>query len=195
MPLVHVVATILVALIATLLYLNIRPDLGGAINRAGFFFFIQTYLTLSALADLGVWQEERLIFIRESTAGLYQGEAYLLSKFICEIFPLRLLPVTFASVILVFGIGLQSSPAEKVGIFLLVLVFIGLISTMMFLFIGMVFRSNGIANFVAVVSALFCLLMSGFLLIDFGFFVGDEGSSQAVVDSGVNYFAAILGFL
>lgn len=189
LPIVHVVATLFVSSMAALLYLGISNDLGGAINRAGLFFFIQTYLTLSALADLGVWQDERLVFIRERTAGLYEGEAYLLSKFLCEILPLRLIPITISAVILVFGIGLQTTPADKVGTLLVVLLYISVISAMLFLFIGIVFRSNGVANFVAVVTALFCLLMSGFLLIDFGFVAGTN------TDASVNYFPVILGFL
>lgn len=173
-----------------LLYMGIRDDLGGAINRAGFFFFIQTYLTLSALADLGVWQEERLVFIRERTSGLYEGEAFLLSKFFCEILPLRLVPITLATALLIFGIGLQSVPADKVGTMMVVLMFVSVISAMLFLLIGFLFRSNGVANFIAVVTALFCLLMSGFLLIDFGFVTNTSSAEYEV-----NWFPVVLGFL
>jgi ATP-binding cassette subfamily G (WHITE) protein 2 len=177
LPTVHVLATVGISIIAMVLYFDLSNDLGGAINRAGFFFFILCYITLSSLADLGVWQEERIIFMRERASGAYGALAYILSKLLCEIVPLRILPIAVSSFILTFGIGLQNDP-ESLLIFMSVLMLTSLISVLLFLVIGMAIRSSGVANFVAIVIALFCLLLSGFLLIDFGYLTDADSSSN-----------------
>jgi len=146
LPFVHVVAMISFSLVASVLYWDAQLNLGGAINRAGFFFLCQTYLTLSALADMGVWQEERMVFIRERAAGAYGATAYLLSKLLCEVVALRLFPIVVACFIMVNCIGLVNTAASlsnMIGVFL----FLSIDSVLLFLCIAFCIPRAGVGAF------------------------------------------------
>lgn len=175
---VHLVATALVAVVATLLYFQVTDDLGGAINRAGFFFFAHMYFVLSASADLGVFQDEKPLFMRERASGLYSSSSFAFAKFVWELIPLRLFPTVLATFIVVNGVGLVPGTNELAvvwGAFF----FASLTSSLAFLAIGAAFDSVGVANFVAMVFALLTLTLSGFMLIDFGYVTsGDVASSD-----------------
>ena len=171
-------ATVAVALIAGLLYQGVTNDLQGAINRAGLFFFTLTYLMLSALADLGVWQDEKILFMRERASGCYDAGAYALSKFVGEMLPLKLPPLTFMVILLTFLVGLNKEPSA-VAIQLTTLIIVSLVSTLMFLSLGMVFRASGVSSFAAVLVTMYSLLMSGFLLQFGGVSGGGSGGAPS----------------
>ena len=174
LPLVHVVATVLVSLCAMVLYFNLQQDLGGAINRAGFMFFLLLFFTMTALADVGAWFEERTTFEREKAAGLYAPLEFAVAKVLGANVPLRLWPVAVCCFITVWGVGLQSN-AAAVTVYYFALLGAALVSSVALLAVASLARSQGVATVLVVVFALFSLVLSGFLLIDFG----------VVVDGGV----------
>lgn len=115
--------------------------------------------------------------MRERAAGCYSALAYMTTKFLCEVLPLRITPIAIASFIFTFGIGLNENPIN-LFIFFMTLILTSLTSVMLFLVIGMTFRSSGVANFMAIIAALFCLLMSGFLNINFGYLSDSPNDSS-----------------
>jgi hypothetical protein len=137
--------------------------LQGAINRAGLFFFFLCFLMLASLADLGVFQEERLMFMRERASGAYGSSAYFASKIFAEIFPLRVVPLCATTFLLTFLVGLNEHP-QAIFVMNILLLFISTVATLQFLCIGMIFSKSSVANFVCILVTMFSLLMSGFLL-------------------------------
>lgn len=159
----NVIATLFVAVSCGLLYRGVTNDLQGAINRAGLFFFFLCFLMLASIADLGVFQEERLILMRERASGAYSALAWFISKVFVEISLLRLFPLAITTFVLTGMVGLNQKPQAVFALFVLLLV-ISLTATLQFLCIGMIFTQNGVANFAAILLTMFSLLMSGFLL-------------------------------
>ena len=87
------------------LYHDITFDLPGALNRGGLFFFLLAYLMLTSLADLGVWHEERVLFMRERASGCYSPSAYGFAFFFAELLPIRLIPLAMMTFIITFMVG------------------------------------------------------------------------------------------
>merc|ERR1711916_397105 len=177
---VNFAATIFIGILAGLLYNGISNDLEGAINRAGLFFFTLTYLMMAALADLGIWQDEQIIFMRERASGCYDATSFFIAKFFAEMLPLRVIPLSIFTMILTWGVGLNKEP-EAVLVLFVVLLIVSLVSTLMFLSLGMLFRSGGTSNFLAVLLTMYSLLMSGFLLQ-----FGDKSTIDGVENNGTS---------
>lgn len=160
-----------------LLYRGVTNDLQGAINRAGLFFFFLCFLMLASVADLGVFQEERLMLMRERASGAYSSSAFLASKILAEILPLRVAPLSLTAFILTFTVGLNPHPHAVFFLNLLLLV-ISIVATLQFLCLGMLFPKPGVATFGAILVTMFSLLMSGFLLQFEGTGGGDGAKSS-----------------
>ena len=52
-------------------------------------FFLLLYLSLMALSSLPIWRDERLLFMRERAAGLYNTPAYFTAVVMFDLLPLR----------------------------------------------------------------------------------------------------------
>ena len=118
---------------------------------------------LASLADLGVFQEERMMMMRERASGAYGSVAYFTSKIFAEILILRWVPLCITSFVLTFIVDLNQEPQAIFSLNLLLLC-ISMVATLQFLTIGMIFTKSGVANYLAVLLTMFSLLMSGFLL-------------------------------
>jgi hypothetical protein len=167
------VATLFVTISCGLLYRGVTNDLQGAINRAGLFFFFLCFLMLASIADLGVFQEERLVLMRERASGAYSAFAWFVSKVFVEILLLRMVPLALTTFVLTGLVGLNQDPYAVFFLYFLLLV-ISLTATLQFLCLGMIFTQSGVANFAAILITMFSLLMSGFLLQ----FVGTGANSS-----------------
>ncbi len=64
-------------------------DTSGIQNRLGVLFFLLLYLSLMALSSLPIWRDERLLFVRESVAGMYCTSAYFTAVVMFDLLPLR----------------------------------------------------------------------------------------------------------
>ena len=52
-------------------------------------FFLLLYLSLMALSSLPIWRDERLLFMRERAAGLYNTPVYFTAVVMFDLLPLR----------------------------------------------------------------------------------------------------------
>jgi ATP-binding cassette subfamily G (WHITE) protein 2 len=102
--------SIVLALLIGLIYYQIRPDLeNGVANRRGAIFFIVTNQVFSNLSALELFIKERVLFTHENVSGYYRSITYFLSKILCDILPLRTIPVICFSVISYFMMDFQQS--------------------------------------------------------------------------------------
>lgn len=161
--LTHYAIPIVLACLCGFLFYGITDDIAGFQNRMGLFFFVLAVFGFSALTSLTVFSQERLLFVRERANGYYSPFTYFASKVVFDILPLRLLPPIILGAIVYPMVGLVPEwPAFFK--FLLVLVLFNLATATLCLFIGIVFKDNGIANLVGSLVMLFSLLMAGLLL-------------------------------
>jgi ATP-binding cassette subfamily G (WHITE) protein 2 len=115
----HTIVPVCLALLIGFLYMNTDRTLGKGIkNRLGSIFFIVANQVFLNLSGLELFIIERQLFIHENASGYYHMSTYFISKLICDIFPIRLIPSVLFSVIVYFLIGFQRTVA-KFFIFLL----------------------------------------------------------------------------
>ncbi|GJJ08367.1 hypothetical protein Clacol_002581 [Clathrus columnatus] len=62
----HYISSIVIAVICSILFRDLKNDIPGFQNRLGLFFFSLALFGLSCLSSIGVFAEERLLFMRES---------------------------------------------------------------------------------------------------------------------------------
>ncbi|KAF2476495.1 uncharacterized protein BDR25DRAFT_252534 [Lindgomyces ingoldianus] len=161
--LTHYAIAIVLAVFLGFLFYGLTDDIKGFQNRLGLFFFVLALFGFSTLTILTVFAPERLLFTRERAKGYYSPISYFAAKVIFDIVPLRLIPPIILGVIVYPMTGLVPAWHEFLK-FILFLVLFNLAAAAIFLFIGIVFRNNGVANLIGVLVMLFSLLFSGFFL-------------------------------
>ena len=126
-------------------------------------FFTLAYFTLTGLVSLSVWNEERLLYVRERGAGLYGPGPYLVAKMVADFLPMRLLPASVYAAITYAMVGLRSGPAAM-GTYLTILVLTNFTASAIFMCIGIAFRSPTNAQLLGAFCVLTSLMLCGFLL-------------------------------
>ncbi|KAG8859017.1 hypothetical protein FRC20_011911 [Serendipita sp. 405] len=76
----HYVASIVIAIVCGLLVHNVTNDIPGFQNRLGFFFFTLSLFGFACLSSLGLFANERILFMRERANGYYASGTYFTSK-------------------------------------------------------------------------------------------------------------------
>jgi ATP-binding cassette subfamily G (WHITE) protein 2 len=110
----------------------------GIQNRVGALFFIVINMVYSNMSAVELFLKQRVIFMHESVSGYYAVSSYFLAKVVCDMIPLRIIPVAAFSAICYYMIGFQKS-LEKFFFFLLSLVLTSLTaSATAFLFSSLV---------------------------------------------------------
>lgn len=115
----HTIVPVCLALLIGFLYTNTdRTFNKGTKNRLGAIFFIVANQVFLNLSGLELFIRERHLFMHENASGYYHISTYFISKLICDIFPMRLIPSILFSFIVYFLIGFQRT-ITKFLIFLL----------------------------------------------------------------------------
>mmetsp|Transcript_2744 Transcript_2744/g.3903 ORF Transcript_2744/g.3903 Transcript_2744/m.3903 type:complete len:647 (+) Transcript_2744:262-2202(+) len=131
----QVFTTTIFALLVGGIYFDLDQGSNGIQNRAGAFFFITINLVFGNMSALDLFLRERPIFMNEKTNRYYRTMAYFLGKTICDIIPLRLVPIFMFSTITYFMMGLRSSLAHFL-IYLLASCMVSLCSASLCFFIS-----------------------------------------------------------
>ena len=106
-------ATVAVSLLCGIAFWQLdRGDFDTVLSRIGLAFFLCLYFTLTALVSLGMWQHERMLYFHEHGAGAYGPAAFLASKAIFELLPLRVLPSLLCAAIVYPMAGLRADDAH-----------------------------------------------------------------------------------
>ena len=161
--LTHYAIAILLAVFAGYLFYGLSMDIAGFQNRLGLFFFVLALFGFSTLTSLGVFSQERLLFVRERANGYYAPVTYFAAKVLFDVVPLRIVPPVLLGGIVYPMTGLVPE-TEKFLVFILVLVLFNLAAAAICLFIGIVCKDGGVANLIGSLVMLFSLLFAGLLL-------------------------------
>lgn len=159
----HYTASIAVALICGLFFHNVTDDIAGFQNRLGLFFFTLALFGFSCLSSLGLFSNERILFMRERSNGYYSSFTYFSSKILFDILPLRLVPpLMFGGI--VYGLTGLVPTVASFWKFLLTLVLFNLTTASVVLWLSIAFASISVASLVGTLVMLYNLLFTGLLI-------------------------------
>ncbi|KAF8754392.1 ABC-2 type transporter [Rhizoctonia solani] len=159
----HYLSSVGVALICALFYHGVTNDIPGFQNRLGLFFFALALFGFSCLSILGIFANERLLFMRERSNGYYSTFTYFSSKVLFDIVPLRVVPpMVFGG--LVYGLVGLVPELTTFWKFILTLVLFNLTTASVVMLISVVFSQTSVASLVGTLVMLFNLLFTGLLI-------------------------------
>lgn len=161
--LTNYVLSLLMGLFCGFLYYNVSNDISGFQNRLGLFFFILALFGFSSLTGLHSFAQERIIFIRERANNYYHPASYYLSKMVCDLLPLRVLPPIIMLSILypLVGLTMENNAFLKA---LSILILFNVAVAAEVLIIGILIKDPGTSTISAVLVLLFSLLFAGLFI-------------------------------
>ncbi|KAF8972288.1 hypothetical protein BDZ97DRAFT_1784054 [Flammula alnicola] len=115
------------------------------------------------LSSLGLFANERILFMRERSNGYYSSFTYFSSKIMFDILPLRLVPPLIFGGIVYGLVGLVPT-VTAFWKFLLTLVLFNLTTASVVLWLSIAFASVSVASLVGTLIMLFNLLFTGLLI-------------------------------
>ncbi|EDO42968.1 predicted protein [Nematostella vectensis] len=154
---------VIFAVIVGAIYYNQTDGPSGLQNRVGAFFFIVMNMVFGNLSAVELFIKERKIFMHESAGGYYRVSAYFLAKVLCDIIPMRLIPISGFSAIVYFMIGFKRE-VLKFFIFLLTLVLTSLCACGLSFFVSASVETFAIANLLIALPYVFMMVFSGVLV-------------------------------
>jgi len=156
-------ASIAAALLCGLFYHNVSDDIGGFQNRLGVFFFTLALFGFSCLSSLGLFANERILFMRERSNGYYSSFTYFTSKVLFDILPLRVVPpLLFGGI--VYGLVGFVPTVPAFWKFILTLVLFNLTTASVILLISIACANTSVASLIGTMVMLFNLLFTGLLI-------------------------------
>ncbi|KAG8825867.1 hypothetical protein FRC17_008487 [Serendipita sp. 399] len=159
----HYIASIVIAVVCGLLVHNVTNDIPGFQNRLGFFFFTLSLFGFACLSSLGLFANERILFMRERANGYYASGTYFSSKVLFDVVPLRVVPALVYGSIVYGLVGLVPSIAQFWK-FLLALVLFNLTAASVVLFVSIAIENTAVAGLVGTLIMLENLLFAGLLV-------------------------------
>ncbi|KAK7027255.1 FAD-dependent urate hydroxylase [Paramarasmius palmivorus] len=151
---VHYSSAILIALIAGFFFRNVTIDIAGFQNRLGLFFFTLALFGFSCLSSLGLFANERILFIRERSNGYYSSFTYFSSKILFDILPLRVVPPLIYGGI-VYGLAGLVATVPAFWKFILALVLFNLTTATFVLWLSIAFANISVASLVGTLVMLY----------------------------------------
>jgi len=156
-------ASIAAALLCGLFYHHVSDDIGGFQNRLGVFFFTLALFGFSCLSSLGLFANERILFMRERSNGYYSSFTYFTSKILFDILPLRVVPpLLFGGI--VYGLVGFVPTVAAFWKFILTLVLFNLTTASVILLISIACANTSVASLIGTMVMLFNLLFTGLLI-------------------------------
>ncbi|KAI8621918.1 P-loop containing nucleoside triphosphate hydrolase protein [Chytriomyces sp. MP71] len=159
----HVLLSILLGVFVGGVYYKSDVTISGIQNRLGSLFFVLSLIGFSSLSAIGAFAPERNLFIRERSNGVYGSMAFYLSKIICDIIPLRVLPAFFTGTITFFMVGYQST-GDHYPKFLVLLLLFSAIMGLTCLSLAIAISDVGTATLVGAILILFKMLFAGLII-------------------------------
>mmetsp|Transcript_1483 Transcript_1483/g.3563 ORF Transcript_1483/g.3563 Transcript_1483/m.3563 type:complete len:718 (-) Transcript_1483:370-2523(-) len=132
-------------------------------DRTGFLFFVSINLMFSNMSALEIFLKERVIFMHEKASGYYRVSAYFVSKLLCDMVPVRILPTAVFSVVVYFMAGLQRD-AGKFGWFLLTAELQSMCSAAVCFLFSSLISVFAIANLTVTLYYVIMMIFSGLLV-------------------------------
>ncbi|KIK89135.1 hypothetical protein PAXRUDRAFT_831789 [Paxillus rubicundulus Ve08.2h10] len=159
----HYLGSVALAVVCGLFFHNVGNDIAGFQNRLGIFFFTLALFGFSCLSSLGLFANERILFMRERANGYYSTFTYFSSKVLFDILPLRLVPPLLFGGIVYGLVGLVPT-VPAFWKFMFTLVLFNLSTASVILLLSIAFESTSVASLVGTLVMLFNLLFTGLLI-------------------------------
>ncbi|KAH7928164.1 hypothetical protein BV22DRAFT_1083525 [Leucogyrophana mollusca] len=145
------------------LYYQTGTTIAGFQSRIGCLFFLGALIAFSSLSALANIVEIRPLFMRERSNAYYSPTAWLLSRFLFDVVPLRIIPTIIVSSVTYWMAGLAHDAAHFFK-FLFILVLYTLVMTLFNFLLGAFFRNGGIAILLSALTALYQMTFAGFFV-------------------------------
>ncbi|KAI0091068.1 hypothetical protein BDY19DRAFT_984096 [Irpex rosettiformis] len=159
----HYISAIGVAFICGMFFYHSGYDIPGMQNRLGVFFFTLALFGFSCLSSLGLFANERILFMRERANGYYSPLTYFAAKVLFDMLPLRVVPpLVFGSII--YGLVGLVPEVATFWKFMLTLILFNLATASVILLLSIGFASVSVASLVGTLIMLFNLLFTGLLV-------------------------------
>ncbi|OAX36732.1 hypothetical protein K503DRAFT_772222 [Rhizopogon vinicolor AM-OR11-026] len=159
----HVVIACVLGVFCGGLYYQTGVTIAGFQARVGCLFFLGSLIAFSSLSALYNIVEIRPLFLRERSNWYYSPTAWLLSRLIFDVIPLRIIPTIAVCTITYWMAGLAHDAAHFFK-FLLIIVLYTLVMTLFNFLLGTLFRNGGIAILLSALSALYQMTYAGFFV-------------------------------
>ncbi|KAK8846559.1 hypothetical protein IAR55_005645 [Kwoniella newhampshirensis] len=159
----HYAVAIIAALLCGFFFYKVTNDIPGFQNRLGLFLFILSLFGFSCLSSLGIFANERLLFMRERANGYYAPFTYFLSKILFDIIPLRVIP-PFVLGSIVYGLAGLNAEVSAFWKFIMTLVLFNLTASSVVLFLSVAVSDLGVASLLGSLVMLYNLLFAGLLM-------------------------------
>ncbi|BEI90825.1 uncharacterized protein CcaverHIS019_0308950 [Cutaneotrichosporon cavernicola] len=161
--LTHVLISAIIGVFAGGLYFNVNLTIAGFQNRVGSLFFLGALISFTSLSALNNMVEMRPLFLRERSGDYYSPQAWLVSRLLFDVVPLRILPAIIVSVILYFMVGLAHNAANFFK-FLLIAVEFAIVMALYNFLLPSVFTHPSVATLLSSAFLLFNLTFAGFFI-------------------------------
>ncbi|KAG9085177.1 hypothetical protein FS749_004632 [Ceratobasidium sp. UAMH 11750] len=161
--LMHLAVACVLGIFTGGLYFHVKTTISGFQNRVGSLFFMGSLLAFSSLSALYNLVEVRALFTRERAGGYYSPAAWLASRVLFDVVPLRIVPTVVMATITYWMVGL-SPDAARFFKALLVLVLFALAMTLFNFLLACVFRNGGVAILLSALFNLFTMTYAGFFV-------------------------------
>ncbi|KZT74033.1 hypothetical protein DAEQUDRAFT_720885 [Daedalea quercina L-15889] len=161
--LAHIAISCVLGVFVGGLYYKTGITIAGFQSRVGCLFFLGALIAFSSLSALYNIVEIRPLFLRERSAAYYSPTAWLLSRFVFDVVPLRVIPTIIVSSITYWMTGLAHDAAHFFK-FLFILVLYTLVMTLFNFLLACMFRNGGIAILISALLALYQMTYAGFFV-------------------------------
>ncbi|KAJ7671003.1 ABC transporter [Mycena rosella] len=159
----HVAVSSVLGVFCGGLYFQTGITIAGFQSRVGCLFFLGALIAFSSLSALYNVVEIRPLFLRERSSSYYSPTAWLLSRLLFDVLPLRIIPTIIVSTITYWMAGLAHDAAHYFK-FLFILVLYTLAMTLYNFLLGTLFHNGGIAILLSALSALYQMTFAGFFV-------------------------------
>ncbi|KAJ3249108.1 hypothetical protein HDU78_007070 [Chytriomyces hyalinus] len=161
--LAHISLAVILGIFVGGVYFKSNDTISGVQNRLGSLFFILSLIGFSSLSAIGSFAQERNLFIRERSNGVYGSMPYYLSKIFCDIIPLRILPALLTGTIAFFMVGYDNS-GDHFAKFVVLLLLFAAIMGFTCLALAIAISDVGTATLVGAIVILFKMLFAGLII-------------------------------
>ncbi|KZV99169.1 hypothetical protein EXIGLDRAFT_699586 [Exidia glandulosa HHB12029] len=145
------------------LYYKTDITIAGFQSRVGCLFFLGALIAFSSLSSLYYVVDGRPLFLRERAGKYYSPTAWLLSRVLFDVIPLRILPTIIVSTITYWMAGLAHDAAHFFK-FLLVLVLYSICMTLFNFLLACIFSNGGVAILLSALTCLYQMTFAGFFV-------------------------------
>ncbi|KAJ3083319.1 hypothetical protein HDU99_010950, partial [Rhizoclosmatium hyalinum] len=159
----HLAIAIIMGVFVGGVYYKSDSSISGVQNRLGSLFFVLSLVGFSSLSAIGSLAQERSLFIRERSNGYYGSMPYYISKFVCDIIPLRILPSLLMGTITFFMVGYDAT-GDHYPKFLVLLVLFSALMGLTCISLGVAMSDVGTATLVGAILILFKMLFAGLII-------------------------------